>query len=575
MGLVVGLYPHSHESIASYALRLAEKNRCRSPKWILDDCGCEHPAYTSDLSQLNALGTYIGIGGCQTTKIGYPAVDQDQNVLFLGEPVDRSFVRVNPARTCPLCIAERGYHQAYSDLLPLAYCPTHHLAYIDKCPSCHRPISYIRQFSRLCDCGYHLERLACESADSSARRLVQLVVSKIEGCRDLAEEPDGYPQQLLDLDLDSACRLITEIGHLFMPELWRRNGWSADATAGDMKVGFDGVAKVLEDLPCTFERWLEEESSSESGPKKLHGNLRHLYSVLHERLSDPQFEFLRGVYSRHGRNTWSSYLAKKRVTPPHPVAGDPSGRLDGDLVGVADVAAIWGIQHHEAYSLVQCGLLTPVMGPGIDALPHWAVRRSEVLNIWNRIRLQGKITPLPFGQDVGFRTVHEMACAVGLGLADVLGALIAERLDVTGFEKGKVGLKSLLVDFDSACRWLEAMCNREALGVPEAAQLLVMKRAELGRLIEMGALAGSGEALDVRTRLRTTDVFDFARRTMFAARWARRLKLTSRSLQKHVNAMGLKPLIDPVSSGFRLVLYDRQQAACISGALSASIGITD
>ncbi len=155
--------PYEDESLASYIIRLAERNYYQSPNWILNLAGlkvnrgiylCVNPLEPSRLSQLTGVDdNQLCLMASLNYQTAYELNNQHYRIYKYG------------IKLCPLCLKELNYSRMIWDWDIVKACASHQCKLIYKCPSCQKKIKWSRPGVSQCKCGFDFRCFIPEKAD--------------------------------------------------------------------------------------------------------------------------------------------------------------------------------------------------------------------------------------------------------------------------------------------------------------------------------------------------------------------------------------------------------------------------
>lgn len=139
--LLIRLDANDYPNRQDFLMQLAAKNMLKGPLDLVEILGKSYARLTSMSSAtLNLL-----LRGDPAVEKVAPNIRSVQN-NGLGKQ----------SRICPECSASATPpHPYFNFSLPIP-CWRHEIMPIDECPSCHRPLSYLREHVGYCNCGFNL-----------------------------------------------------------------------------------------------------------------------------------------------------------------------------------------------------------------------------------------------------------------------------------------------------------------------------------------------------------------------------------------------------------------------------------
>jgi hypothetical protein len=155
--------PYADESLPGYLVRLTEANHYALPQWWLSLAG-----FPSNLlagwQRLHRSETTFGRLAALTGLLVHRLNDWREET-FTGAPLRTCY-----AQLCPLCLAEDAYCDRLWDELAVTVCPRHHVALLDRCPTCRQRIRWQRGRVSGCRCGTDWRRMALVPLPQAERR---------------------------------------------------------------------------------------------------------------------------------------------------------------------------------------------------------------------------------------------------------------------------------------------------------------------------------------------------------------------------------------------------------------------
>jgi TniQ len=373
MLLPAALPPIPGESLNGFLLRLSELNGYASLAQLHKVAGyCGTPLrYMPGIG--DRLAPLLGMAPDEIKALSYErgstaAVRVKAHIC--GHDVQPAMVDANAPKICPACIVERGYIQAFWDLTPLVSCPVHRTLLLTTCPSCRRPLTWLRPGLLTCNCEVDWRNAVPPAPDEMVVAMTEMIAARFQG-RDADTTAAAYfPPELAGLTLNDLLLVVATFS-------W----WSAGRVGTGLKEFHSMTApervslvtagvRVFTGWPHRFWAFLDDvrgrmphEGEIGHPLRKEMGNLR---ALLVQNFTGPEGAFLRNAVIEWRDRTWPTVkagtkrtraemspeereLSEWRVTGSRTGIGPSAARKTAKAMGLsqAEVAAL-------ASSLAEC-----------------------------------------------------------------------------------------------------------------------------------------------------------------------------------------------------------------------------
>ncbi|MGZ9569552.1 TniQ family protein [Alcaligenes nematophilus] len=576
--MLIKLAPYRTEGPNGYLLRLAEANRLEYSD--LPDLGV---TYDADALLRSHLLPERGLDPALLAWV--------QNIATLRQKTSRVW-NMRYSRFCPLCLNEEPSWRAEWELCFYDACAQHGVWMVDRCSSCHEPVSWRRSQVVRCGCGADLRAEPSHLAPAEVTQLSQVLSRKLTG-RGAAD----MPEPLRDLNVDQTQRLIRYLGMHLDPA-----GVSKSlklSNVGRMEVSWpvtSVAAAILSGWPTAFHVRFSEIQERSGGKKVgLPKLFQRAYSYLYKGLKEPAFDAVRYSFEQWLVENWRGGLAlrNRRLAGQllHRVHWIPANvaaeRLGVRVARIRRLVSEGVIDGHESYSstgrrfllirkeqvdeLTHADLSEVDLTTAMEYLGLGKVRMRELL----RLLFPSAYRPL---SEYGFppwrisRQDVERYLAIGEGLPilsipeesqvplfhvlkywawneneiiDLIEAVRDGEIVLEGLLDGAIGLARWIFDSQSLKIWRQSR-NPELsnwLSVPQVAKLLGLKQEVAYWLVrnefipaeKLRTLRGCG------ARVSRVEFERFKESYVFATEIAEALKTTSRKVSALLSEQGIVP----------------------------------
>ena len=227
--LIVTPPRHDDESPFGYALRLADANGYGSPR-IVRKLMAERvgkavrlaPELSADRDILRELEKLADLPRSSLKASSWNRIASAAGPYFniRGAVIPNDALMTSHAQVCPQCLDESGYLREDWELSAVTICPVHHVALIDKCPSCGKLLHVARIPVTTCSC--------CQ-ADLCTIETEKVEAAEIALMQDIAALAP-YRLRILNTVVVNSPESLFAIGHIFsfctndiLSDNWKRD----------------------------------------------------------------------------------------------------------------------------------------------------------------------------------------------------------------------------------------------------------------------------------------------------------------------------------------------------------------
>jgi hypothetical protein len=269
--------PHPTESLLGYVVRLTEANGYASPRnlyRLADMKGTETSARSFCCSKFAAITNHPAT---RLEELAFrPTQGQSHDYCLLGNWISTTYLDLTSARTCPDCVAERGFIEAHWHIDLMVACPVHERAPVWYCPKCKKRLNWMRPGLLTCKCGAPFQ-LPSNSVFSPAElKLLDVIRRNALGDQILDGDTCIPVRQFAELDLQSTLSVVRVLG---------KNRLFASHSKGEPRPRaiLQAAAKVLTDWPCNLRTLLDDISPQPSSTDLPLEDLANVYELVRER----------------------------------------------------------------------------------------------------------------------------------------------------------------------------------------------------------------------------------------------------------------------------------------------------
>lgn len=607
--------PIAGESFDGYLLRLAEANGYVSDRWITELAGIEGRLSTGT-GDVEPLARLLGHDPALLEAMRYPPspwAGRRRINLFNGRPINRLAINMDRPRVCTACLAESAHLRMAWELAPAAICPSHGMVLLDACPTCGKAISWNRSHVCQCHhCGADFRKAVPPQADTRGTSLSAQILAAA-GLAEAPVEGLGFPAELRALSLADLVQALLLLGAAAGGLPFAGGHWScAKLSAGEMAKLLTDAAEVLGDWPNGLHTLLEKLNGQMApGHTGLQWSFGRFYTGLFRDLQGANLGFLRKAVEAFAGQKWTggsltgrnrrfsemgrhstrfagrSEAARKLHVRPETIdellnAGLLRGErrqagsrhiilidreslehgLDG-LLELQDVCRLLGLSKGPVKDLVAAGHLRQViLGKGERRRIHYRREEAEEL----MAALLGNAPERDDGQPyIGLAGAVRRLSFHGLGLADLVGEILAGSLSVKARLQTKRGLTACLLEEGDILALVHRhrVTRDDALTIPEAADRLQIKQQVAYQLVRVGLWPvtrawENGRALHL---VPAEALAKFSRDYVAAAELADSARTSARHLVDELVSQGIKPVTGPSIDDSRQYFFERAPAA--------------
>lgn len=613
--------PQRGEGIMSLLMRVAEANGCDSPYWLLNALGCPSAAlrWHAPLANLSAA-LAIDTDVIEAMRFGPPPHDRKSSYVHCGHgTVHKSAIDVARGRFCPLCLEEAGFVHLGWSLKPVTACPKHKARLVERCPTCRKPITWLRPHLMLCRCGQDLRSIVPDMAEPASTALSNTLLRKVGGQEGLLTGDIDTSAPFADMELrdlaDHAMFLGTYAsgrgrgtGRHLMPNLVGEAGAEV----------FRRVAEMMSDWPRGFFALLDEvrrHSSDGTTRSGLEAEFGTFYIALYQRRmrAAPKIHVVQDAFEAYLHDHWDggfigpknkrinasntgdarrrlvSLAEASRLLDLHPkilerdiaagilpaVARPMNSRMlylvdrneleryrleRNDLVGMPEARRMLGLAKRSFLDLVNAEVVKAVRGPKVDGTAHWTFRRRELMQLVDTM-LRDAPASSPGTDHVRYDMALRAGTYRGLSSADFIKAVLAQRLPVACADPQRVGIGRCCFDRQDLLNFLsgDRASMKWGLSVEQAADRLGIKGEVAYHLIRTSLLRSVAitENVKMRAVVPHDAVEDFATSYISAADLAVQYRTSSKHLCLVLRERGVEPVSGPVIDGGRQYFFSR------------------
>jgi hypothetical protein len=139
--LPTAVTPIADESLASLLVRNAEMFRFRAPLRVLSRIGVRGRSIVDLLLNppapevVASMATLLGVETSEIQRMAPWGPSKTESAV-LGVPVPTRFLKLSNRRVCPECLQDSLHHRAWWDIAALTCCPIHKRPLLKRCPGC-------------------------------------------------------------------------------------------------------------------------------------------------------------------------------------------------------------------------------------------------------------------------------------------------------------------------------------------------------------------------------------------------------------------------------------------------------
>ena len=307
--------PYHDESLVSFILRLTELNHLRNPRQLLEYiCGFSTkpptPKHITRIAELtcNSPNDIENLFGFEWQLNNFGTVWRYNNE-YITKPY---FISSRYLSYCPLCLKEKQYLRAWWEFTFYTTCAIHNVNLEDRCPTCHRLMTWKRPGVNLCICNSTISEAIPQISDKILNFFSTIIVKHINPNDDLSVPsllPNNIVRKLLNLDLDALFKTIWLFGYILRYQ--HKNSKKSNKPKKVIKSQeiLLSAFQILENWPESFYislRYFSEHLSAGQSHVLLTKLLGPIHRYITEDMDSTEFDFIRNAYERHIRILWET-----------------------------------------------------------------------------------------------------------------------------------------------------------------------------------------------------------------------------------------------------------------------------
>lgn len=292
----------TREGLLGYVLRVSEENGYDSPWHIFALAGMSQGQMTTTTLPIDKLSKVIGRSVQELARLPWQCCPNGDPVPSMseGRPQLLRHLLLKYPRICPHCIAENGVIDAAWDLRIMLACPKHGVPMVDRCPACHRKLTWFRRGLDRCRCGHRLAAGERSTFPQHTFDLLQVIYDTLHGLPTNPTPPSGIPaSDLQRMGIDDLLKLLTKVGNAIVGDEPRGKYAAYDP---DRLVRLSGV---FEDWPRQFHRFLRTiDSTPNQATMGLARRFGCFYSglVAAKSIAKEKMVFFRAAFGQYASN---------------------------------------------------------------------------------------------------------------------------------------------------------------------------------------------------------------------------------------------------------------------------------
>lgn len=304
--------PNPDESAIGFMMRVASRNRLKPPPELLKRVlGTESPVILHQrIPELaffcrNTLDEFQQLSGFEKWW------DAEPHWIIQGEWLTKSvFIQSQFSRVCPSCLDQAPYIRALWSLSFYKYCAWHECALMDRCPACHRTLTWDRLHPEFCSCTQYLGQQGLELPQPESLLLSKVIAYRLTQDQSLLESPGNQLlERLAGLSVDGLCKTIWFLGHC-IPELGKystghgRKRPTDQVFVGMLQSAFALLRNWPDSLGQIMDRLIHQELNPQFSAVAFHYFLRPLDHYLKSSLDSCELAFIGHVYEQYLHQIW-------------------------------------------------------------------------------------------------------------------------------------------------------------------------------------------------------------------------------------------------------------------------------
>ena len=331
------------ESLFGYLLRICTLNSYSNISWLFELAGISAIKGTqivssvlfseADLTQL----ADITKSDVEKLKVKtHPALGPNY-FNFFGHPVNRMAIHSLYPKVCPSCIADKGYHNLFWDFALTTCCPVHNCLLINRCPACHKRLSWLRSDISFCKCGFDLRNTQSEAVPLEEIWFSKLIFNKLVSENYKISLSNGPIDHLSLGDLFTLIAIFNRNfekgGHVNDNIFYKIKNFNI----AEAHMRIINIIDLFRNWPINFYEFLNKTNFKPTSNSGLHGIVRKFGIFYDLIISDElsMFPFIEDEFNRYITNNFSDGLILRRryrnfvSNPPKHISRAESASLLG------------------------------------------------------------------------------------------------------------------------------------------------------------------------------------------------------------------------------------------------------
>lgn len=304
----------AREGLLGYILRISEANGYETPWTILWSQGLiRRGKPLAAVLPIDKLSQIIGRSVEELRQLPWSSYP-DGNPAPLttkGTPQLLRHLRLMQPKICPCCVAERGVVDAAWDLRIMLACPTHGVALLDHCPTCHNRLSWYRRGLNRCQCGHEFTMEEQRPVPQHTSDLLRVIDDTLYGILTDPNPVSGIPAaDLQRMGIDDLLKLLARFATVL---LYRGQNAVTGISSYDLEL-LIRLSGIFENWPNQFLQFLHtidrEPTNAAIGLPHRFGNF-HNNIIIARKIGKEKVHFLRKAFGQYG----SLSNAESRIDP--------------------------------------------------------------------------------------------------------------------------------------------------------------------------------------------------------------------------------------------------------------------
>lgn len=544
--------------------------------------------------------------------------------LFFNLPVSQYLIRPKHPKVCPCCLLETTYNRRIWEFVLVTACPLHKCLLLDECPNCRKRIAWSRNRVAICGCGFDWRDYNPTMIASTELHVTQQIHWSCQLVNSIDTEPSNSDKSnhLYTVDLQHFTSALLFIASQLADTVYKRRKRMVDTTGKNFARTMRNAEihsllckawAVFSDWPENYFQFLEWRRLHT--PKRrfifgLNRDFSEYKCALYQQLASEQLDFMRSAFEEYLVTKWDGgHIANMRRISPYirmnsryvsrkdaqkflhiKVEGVDTlialgklkavvrnnGRSRAILIERASLesikhefehslslkqaAGILGISSRRVYELIECNLLRPFKGEGIDGRSDWTFRSEEIKCLLAAVI--GRLTKgsrVATGDNISFLKALRKLVRVNIGIGQFIQTILDSTIRIVGVST-KPGVASLIFsksDIKDYITELERIRLGETFSVPEVAKHLGIGVTNTHFLIAKGIVKIRRQAVkghyDLRISKSAVDLFNST--YVLPAKLARQFDTTSTRLTNLLISHGVNPISGPKVDGGKQYVF--------------------